>query len=243
MLVSFYIWLWLGIVINIAMVACIIHRIQRMEIVSKQMWQTIGKLALYPLILIFCWLAASLFDINEYATSYRSSLFDCLSGLANVTAGLQGLLFAVIFFTMNSIVREKWIGVMVVFGLLRVEVLEQHRKARIMVRETFEANVSTVDRPYSITDEEDYIDSDGSISQALFSMSLSRITAGPEIRNSDNFFPSDMRPVGNPLSVARSAISSGGSVLPSSGVRSSPARALELPPAVCTSEVTSADRL
>lgn len=240
-LVSFYIWLWLGIVINIAMVACIIYRIQRMEIVSKPMWQTIGKLALYPTTLIFCWFAASLFDINQYATSYRSSLFDCMSGIANVTAGLQGFLFAVIFFIMNSIVREKWIGVMVACGLLRMEVLERHRKSRIMVRETFEATVSTVDRPYSIADEEDYIESEGSISQAFFSMSLSWITAGPEAQSSDNnFFPSDLRPVGNPLTVARSAISSGGSVLHSSGVRnggarSSPVEAFELP-AVRTSE-------
>lgn len=246
-LVSFYIWLWLSIVINVAMLAFTINRIQRMEIVSKQMWQTIGKLALYPMTLIFCWFSASMFDINEYATSYRSSFFDCLSGVATVTAGLQGLLFAVIFFTMNSIVREKWIGVMVAYGLLRVEVLERHRKARIMVRETFEATVSTVDRPYSITDEEDYIEGDGSISQAFFSMSLSWITAGPEAQSSDNnFFPSDLRPVGNPLTVARSAISSGGSILHSPGVRdgavrSSPAKALELP-AACTSEVTS-DRI
>eukprot|EP01034_Spumella_vulgaris_P027469 gene27469-34189_t len=82
-ILAFYIWVWVSLIVNILLIISISLQLKRMAVVSEDITQTIRKLSLYPLILIFCWVGATFFDM--YGLDHYVSNFDDVTFNANIT--------------------------------------------------------------------------------------------------------------------------------------------------------------
>ena len=106
---AFYGWIWLAMIANVAFIASIVYRFYRMQIVPNQVRSTVRKLLLYPIIITICW---SLSACNDMYTTLHpepnSAKWNVFRGVANILSIAQGFLFAVVFFSMNPLVRDCW---------------------------------------------------------------------------------------------------------------------------------------
>ena len=63
-LCSFYIWLWLAVIINCVLITSVVRRLKRLENVENDSVKSqIQKLFLYPFVAIFCWAPTTIIDI------------------------------------------------------------------------------------------------------------------------------------------------------------------------------------
>lgn len=109
---SFYAWLWISMLWSTFMLVSIVLKLRRLEVVPAVITNTIGKLALYPVIITLCW------TLNTVALIYRhshnrtianlSTPWSLVNNLGIAGANLQGFLNALVFFGVNPLVRAHW---------------------------------------------------------------------------------------------------------------------------------------
>lgn len=111
-LFSFFVWIWLCMITNCVQIAMIVRKLRNLQVVSDVVRSTVKKLIFYPVITVLCWslnTAANIYvltkDVN-YAS--LSTTWDTVATLGIVFAASQGVLNAVVFIAMNTIVREHW---------------------------------------------------------------------------------------------------------------------------------------
>eukprot|EP01032_Pedospumella_encystans_P020686 gene20686-23494_t len=111
-IVSFYAWLWLAMLCSVYMLVSIVLKLRKLEVVPNLISSTVGKLALYPIIITVCWTVNTIANIYTFSTNKSlndlNSSWSMMVNLGIVFATLQGFLNAVVFFGMNPLVREHW---------------------------------------------------------------------------------------------------------------------------------------
>jgi hypothetical protein len=110
--VSFYMWLWMAMLWSAFMLVSIGLKLRKLRVVPEVILSTIGKLALYPVIITVCWSLNTLANIYTFSTGHTyddlSTPWLIVTNLGIVMATLQGLLNALVFLSVNKIVREHW---------------------------------------------------------------------------------------------------------------------------------------
>lgn len=108
-LMSFYIWLWLSILLMFIIVIFVNKKVRSMTTVSEVIRSSLQKLYFYPVIFIFSWTLPSIAD--TYAVVNNGKHVNKWVGLlSDFLPVLQGVPLAVVFFTRNPIVRETWLA-------------------------------------------------------------------------------------------------------------------------------------
>jgi hypothetical protein len=111
-IVSFYMWLWMAMLWSAFMLVSIGLKLRKLRVVPEVILSTIGKLALYPVIITVCWSLNTLANIYTFSTGHTyddlSTPWLIVTNLGIVMATLQGLLNALVFLSVNKIVREHW---------------------------------------------------------------------------------------------------------------------------------------
>lgn len=111
-LASFYFWVWLCIILNLSMLSYVYYyqfTIDQQN--ASNVRASVYKLVLYPVILILCWSIDSIvniIDITRKGGLKNSS--NPASKVAVTMSGLQVVLFAIVFFIVNPVVRSYWYG-------------------------------------------------------------------------------------------------------------------------------------
>lgn len=111
-IVSFYAWLWMAMLCSVYMLVSIVLKLRKLEVVPHLISSTVGKLALYPVIITVCWTVNTVANIYTFSTNKAlndlNPSWSMMVNLGIVFATLQGFLNAVVFFGMNPLVREHW---------------------------------------------------------------------------------------------------------------------------------------
>jgi disulfide bond formation protein DsbB len=110
-ILSFYLWVWLSILFITVVLLRTGYHLYELNPVPPPVYNVYYKLGLYPLVLILCWLPASLDDtLAAVFGGYSFPGSIVLNVCANVLPPLQGFLLSVIFFSSNKAVRLLWIN-------------------------------------------------------------------------------------------------------------------------------------
>lgn len=62
-LCSFYIWIWIVVLVNIYFVSNVLYKLKKMEKIDSILRAQVGKLCLYPIAAIICWTPATVTDV------------------------------------------------------------------------------------------------------------------------------------------------------------------------------------
>jgi hypothetical protein len=112
-IVSFYAWLWMAMLWTAYMLVAIAWKLRQLKAVPVVIMSTIGKLALYPVIITVCWVLNTVANIYTFSTGRTytelSTSWIIVTNLGVVMATLQGLLNTLVFFAANKLVREYWL--------------------------------------------------------------------------------------------------------------------------------------
>lgn len=165
---------------------------------SELMRIALKKLYLYPIVFLVCWIPSFVTDI--YVTAVESdntgSVSPILRGFGNVCPVLQGFLVALVFFSHNRIVRDRW------FHALKIHELRRYYSSSNLLRQSMKGNNSNQmngsydDDNHKIQvmmraeNESDYIDDE---TRAAFAFRVSFSSAGSGYNNNNDFRPSDLR--------------------------------------------------
>ena len=75
-LCSFYIWLWLAVIINFALVFSVTKRLRAVSALNNDSIKSqITKLWLYPAVAIFCWTPSTIMDLFRSSRSGNTTCF------------------------------------------------------------------------------------------------------------------------------------------------------------------------
>lgn len=111
-IVSFYAWVWLAMAGSLFMIVSIALKLRKLQIVPEVILSTIGKLALYPIIIVVCWSLNTIANLYIFSTGKAytdmSSSWSLVANLGVAMSTSQGVLNACVFFGMNPLVREHW---------------------------------------------------------------------------------------------------------------------------------------
>ena len=109
---SFYVWLWAAMICSAYMLVAIALKLRRLQVVPDVILSTIGKLALYPVIITVCWALNTLANIYTFSKGQNygelSRPWTIVANMGVIMALLQGLFNALVFFAANPLVREHW---------------------------------------------------------------------------------------------------------------------------------------
>eukprot|EP01036_Dinobryon_divergens_P027968 gene27968-36837_t len=108
-LCSFFIWLWLVLILNMWLITSIIYRLKTITNTNQIVNWQVANLCLYPIVAILCWTPATIIDVfartergTHTAYFYNAYLF------SDLMSASQGFLFPIIFFYINPSIRKKW---------------------------------------------------------------------------------------------------------------------------------------
>lgn len=111
-LFTFFVWVWLCMIINCVQIVRIVLKLRNMQVVSHVVQSTVNKLIFYPVITILCWTlntAANVYVFTSGASfNNLSPAWDAVSTVGIILAAAQGVFNAAVFIGMNTIVREHW---------------------------------------------------------------------------------------------------------------------------------------
>jgi hypothetical protein len=105
---AFYFWILLSMLLNFFFLLCSWAKVKALPVVNRNVKQTIKKLAVYPMVIAFCWLPNTVIstvflfttDVGGYSTSFVA--------FTTAMSASQGLFLSVAFFFLNPFVREKY---------------------------------------------------------------------------------------------------------------------------------------
>ena len=81
-LCSFYVWLWLAVIINCALIVKVILRLKTLNSVENDLIKfQIQRLFLYPFVAIFCWMPTTIMDIIFITSRSGYGMYVCVIGL------------------------------------------------------------------------------------------------------------------------------------------------------------------
>lgn len=104
---SFYIWILLGVTIQIVLLLLVFRRVFDLKKSSNNLskiWSSVSKLFSYPLLFIICWSPDASINLNARDESPPAALVK----FAIMTMILQGTFFGIVFFASNKVVRNRW---------------------------------------------------------------------------------------------------------------------------------------
>ena len=102
---SFYLWIWIAIILFIALYAFIIWRLQLVR--NEMVKMSVNNIIWYPLAVVVCWCLPTIYDItyslDKSRTMRENGVFFNFSFLSPM---FQGTLNTIIFFTTNENARD-----------------------------------------------------------------------------------------------------------------------------------------
>ena len=106
-ILSFYIWILIGVTVQIVLLALIARRLSILRKNSNnvnKIWASLWKLAWYPLIFIICWTPDACINLDSHDRDPPRQVTE----FAIMSMILQGFFFGIVFFSCNKVVRDRW---------------------------------------------------------------------------------------------------------------------------------------
>jgi len=104
-LLSFYVWFWIGLLINAGFVIHILYRLRQVSMDRGVILLTVQKLIFYPAVTFLCW---GLLSVTSMYAVTNTGYLPKLSDSAIKLAVMQGMFNPLFFFYFNYTVRYRW---------------------------------------------------------------------------------------------------------------------------------------
>lgn len=143
-IMGFYLWLWLSIIVNFIIIVLIGLQLRRMAVVTEEIRATLKKLLFYPVVLVLCWIGATIVDLSDVFSVYFSY---GVNYLTTVLCIIQGLLIGISFFVLNDNVRCYWLD-FIYYGTLDSESIAASERNTHSTKKSSRSFFDIADRPF-----------------------------------------------------------------------------------------------
>ena len=106
-ILTYYLWIWLAIILNISLLAIIFIKMRQMNIESAVINNTISKIVYYPIISTVCWIVCTVYDFCGITNTTCTNDGSVLSFVGNFMVLIQGLLSSILFFMNNPTIIKR----------------------------------------------------------------------------------------------------------------------------------------